>query len=331
MGTKRTQFFDGFQSETTPDTVLVSASGIIGDWKGAWTSQDYVENDAVYFEGSGYICILDTTAQQDPTDPTYWELVSLKGETLDIDEANVTLDEAKIATIEALPNPSPLDRYMITIETDSRANQALPAEISGDQARNLLTWDGSVWKSHGQFIGDDGAAGADGATGPQGPSGEDAAGISVREMPTGIVDGVNDTFTLSNTPTSDQHISVFLDGNFVYDNEFSLVANTVVFITPPAPGQIVFSWYSYGGNPVTLPGTENLEYHTVTAGEETAKQFTLTNPPGDTTKVLVDIIGGTSQAFSIDFTISGSTFDWNGLGLDGILIENDVVRLKYFS
>ena len=110
MGTKRTQFFDGFQSETTPDTVIVSASGLIGNWQGAWSMQDYVQNDAVYYQGSAYICILDTTAQQDPTDATYWELAALKGEEFRIDETG-DLTDAKIATIEALPGITGLNRY----------------------------------------------------------------------------------------------------------------------------------------------------------------------------------------------------------------------------
>lgn len=328
MSTKRTQFFDGFTSETTPDTVLVSANGVVGNWLGPWTAQDYVENDAVYFEGSSFICILDTTAQQDPTDPTYWEQVATKGESIDIDEGEVVLDEAKIASIEALPGITPLDRYQITVISDDRLDNAVPAEISGDMALNLLTWDGTVWKNHGRFIGPEGPAGAEG---PQGPQGENATGEFARETPAGVVDGVNDTFTLVNTPTSDQSVSVFLDGNFQYDSEYTLAGNAIIFNTPPATGQIVFVWYSFNGSPVVIPGTENLIYHTVTAGEEAAKQFTLTTAPADATKVLVDVIGGTSQQYLVDFTIAGSNFSWSGLGLDGLLVENDIVRIKYFS
>lgn len=327
MSTKRTQFFDGFQSETTPDTVLVSASGLIGVWQGAWSMQDYVKNDAVYYQGSAYICILDTTAQQDPTDGTYWELAALKGEEFRVDETG-DLTDAKVAAIEALPGITGLNRYFFVVQSDTRVDQNIPAELSGDQALNLIVWDGTAWDSLAQFTG---SAGSAGAVGPQGPAGEDAAGISVREVPTGTVDGVNDTFTLSNAPTTDQHISVFVDGNFLEDSEFSVSGTTLILVTPPALGQSIFAWYSYGGVPVVAPGTEIIEYHTVTAGEETAKQFTLSNSPQDGTLVLVDIIGGTSQHYSVDFTITGSTFDWNGLGLDGQLTENDVVRLKYFT
>ena len=255
--TKRINFFDGFTSETTPDTVIVSASGLIGTWQGDWVSQDYVKNDAVHYDGNAYICILDTTASQDPTDGTYWELAVQKGD-----------------------------------------------------------------------VGPEGPQGPTGDTGPIGPS---AAGISVRETPAGIVDGINADFTLSNTPTSEQYVSVFIDGNFQYDTEYSITTNVVTFNTAPALGQTVFVWYSHSGTPVSVPGVENIEYHTVSAGEETAKEFTLTSAPGDVAKVLVDIIGGVSQEYSVDFSITGSTFSWSGLGLDGILVENDIVRLKYFS
>lgn len=332
--TKRINFFDGFTSETTPDTVIVSAEGIIGTWQGAWVSQEYILNDAVYFNGSGYICILDTTAAQDPTDGTYWDLVVLKGESVDVDEGAISFDESKIGTIEALVGPSPLNRYTVSVLTDDRSNQALPAEISGDMTLNLLTWDGTDWKSHGQFIGSDGSDGADGTIGPQGPQGdpgEDATGISVREVPTGLVNGSNVTYTLSETPTSTEHISVFIDGNFQNDTEFSVTTNVVTMTTAPALGQSIFVWYSHSGTIPSVAGVENIEYHTVTGGEATAKQFTMSATAAASSKVLVDVIGGSSQENAVDFSIAGSTFDWSGLGLDGVLAASDVVRLKYFS
>lgn len=78
-------------------------------------------------------------------------------------------------------------------------------------------------------------------------------------------------------------------------------------------------------------GTENVEYHTISSGEATAKQFTLSATPLSGAKVLVDIIGGVSQQYSADFIISGNIFDWSGLGLDGLLTTGDVVRLHYAS
>ena len=57
--------------------------GASGDlrWAGQWTSTNYTANDVVEYLGSAYVCILDTTSSQNPTDGTYWELLASKGNT----------------------------------------------------------------------------------------------------------------------------------------------------------------------------------------------------------------------------------------------------------
>jgi len=155
-----------------------------------------------------------------------------------------------------------------------------------------------------------------------------------REIPTGLINGVNTSYTLSFVPLSAEHISVYIDGTFQEDADFSLLGNTITMGTAPALGQSVFVWYMHDGNvsPISPPaGTEALEYHLVTAGEEAAKQFTLSATPATAAKTLVDIIGGTSQQFGVDFTITGDVFDWSGFSLDGLLTDGDVVRLRIVS
>lgn len=220
MSTKRTNFFDGFTSETTPDTVIVSASGLIGVWQGEWQSQDYVENDAVYYEGSSYICILDTTSMQDPTDPTYWELAALKGEEFQVDETD-DLDEAKISTIEALPNIDGLNRYFFVVQSDTRANQTLPAELNGDQSLNLISWDGTVWKSIAQFTGDQGIQGIQGPQGIQGIQGDPGEGVPAGGTTGQILDKVDGTDY--NTQWTDT-----FTGNKTFDNDVTIEGNLTV-------------------------------------------------------------------------------------------------------
>lgn len=155
-----------------------------------------------------------------------------------------------------------------------------------------------------------------------------------REVPTGSINGVNDTFTLSFVPLTNEHIVVFLDGINQNDTEFSVSGTTLTMTTPPANGQSLFVWYVTDGTaePVSQPaGTEQLIYHEVTSGEESSKQFDMGPTPATASKTLVDIIGGTSQHFGVDFTISGSTFDWDGFGLDGTLNQGDVVRIRFLS
>ena len=77
-------------------------------------------------------------------------------------------------------------------------------------------------------------------------------------------------------------------------------------------------------------GTQQVEYRTLTAGEIAAKEITLGQTPKTANKVILDVPSGTPQEYAVDFTVSGTTLSWNGLGLDGALISGDVIRIMYF-
>lgn len=76
-------------SNTTYWDLLVSkgVQGVIGDtgpagdlnWQGTWISQNYVINDTVEYNGSSYVCTLNTISNEIPTNGTYWNLVAVKG------------------------------------------------------------------------------------------------------------------------------------------------------------------------------------------------------------------------------------------------------------
>lgn len=74
-----------------------------------------------------------------------------------------------------------------------------------------------------------------------------------------------------------------------------------------------------------------VEYHTLSAPEIAAKQFTLADTPETASEVLIDLIGGSSQIFAVDFTVSGSVVDWTGLALDGQVIAGDILRVVYLT
>jgi len=162
-------------------------------------------------------------------------------------------------------------------------------------------------------------------------------GVGMQEIPAGPVNGVNTTFgPLSQTPSSEDSVLVFVDYVVVDKAGWSLVGSSIVFggAYIPQTGQSVYVYYLTTGIPATPPaptGTVHVEYHTISAGEATAKQFNLADSPADPTLALVDIIGGTSQQYSLDFTIAGAVFNWSGLGLDGTLAAGDVVRLWYIT
>lgn len=72
----------------------------------------------------------------------------------------------------------------------------------------------------------------------------------------------------------------------------------------------------------------NFEYHTVTASEVLAKQFSLIKDPAGI-NICIDIIEGTSQQPGVDYQITGRVVSWDGLALDGVIEAGDIIRCIY--
>lgn len=166
---------------------------------------------------------------------------------------------------------------------------------------------------------------------------DSSGAVGYQEVPAGVRNGINTTFgPLTYTPSDGNSILVFIDDVLVEQPDWSLVGSSIVFGAAriPVAGQSVYVFYLTAGVAATPPvptGTPHTEYHTVSSGEATAKQFNLASSPADPTLTLVDVIGGGAQQYIIDFTIAGSVFNWSGLGLDGYLMAGDVVRLFYIT
>ncbi len=77
--------------------------------------------------------------------------------------------------------------------------------------------------------------------------------------------------------------------------------------------------------------TEQVEYRTISGAESSAKQLTLTATPTSAAKVMLDVIGGGAQEYSVDYTVSSATLSWSGLALDGVLSSGDKLRIHYWS
>jgi len=74
----------------------------------------------------------------------------------------------------------------------------------------------------------------------------------------------------------------------------------------------------------------NVDYFTISPGEEIAKQIQLSGTPTDPSKTLVDIYGGGGvQIYSIDYTVSGDILSWSGLRLDGVISSGDEIRVVW--
>lgn len=89
------------------------------------------------------------------------------------------------------------------------------------------------------------------------------------------------------------------------------------------------SWVELGG--ITQQETDVVEEFTLTSTDITNKKVTLTYTPVNPNYVRLDVIGGGAQDNGVDFTVNASTkeLSWSGLGLDGILEANDVLRITY--
>lgn len=90
----------------------------------------------------------------------------------------------------------------------------------------------------------------------------------------------------------------------------------------------------YASYPVTGSGgggttTRTVELHTVTLGEATAKQLTLSATPTTANFTVLEIAGAPSQFYGDDFVVTGDTLSWAGLGLDGILDTGDRLTIIY--
>ena len=79
----------------------------------------------------------------------------------------------------------------------------------------------------------------------------------------------------------------------------------------------------------SVPDGYIVEHRDLTMAEATNKELTLANTPPDGTKVSLDIVSGVPQQYGTDYTVTGDTLSWNGLGLDVTLEEGDKVRIIY--
>lgn len=59
------------------------------------------------------------------------------------------------------------------------------------------------------------------------------------------------------------------------------------------------------------------------------KSVTLAATPANPASTVLHVQGAPHQEYGIDFTVSGTTLSWNGLGLDGLLESGDKLRVVY--
>jgi len=79
-----------------------------------------------------------------------------------------------------------------------------------------------------------------------------------------------------------------------------------------------------------IGGIDEVEYITVDGDDITNKYTSLAQTPYVASETMLDIIGGGPQVYTIDFTvISGTRLNWDGLGIDGVIEADDIMRVSY--
>jgi hypothetical protein len=159
-----------------------------------------------------------------------------------------------------------------------------------------------------------------------------------QEVPSGVVDGINDSFSLAGQVINQSSTIVFVDGIVSEVTEWNLVqgsnTSSILFNTGsiPATGQSVYVFYlvnaaSFGG--VTRTLTPETAYYTLSPTDITNGFVMLPHNPANVTSVLCDIIGNTGQIYGDDFTVSGMTLSWTGLGMQSVLFSGSKLRVNY--
>ncbi len=75
--------------------------------------------------------------------------------------------------------------------------------------------------------------------------------------------------------------------------------------------------------------TKKVETITLDATAITNKYVTLSQTPKDATAVECTPVGGGQQAYTTDFTVSGTQLNWSGKGMDGLVASGDKLIISY--
>lgn len=92
---------------------------------------------------------------------------------------------------------------------------------------------------------------------------------------------------------------------------------------------IVYPSNSGGGGGSVTVYQPVVEIITLTLGDITSKFVELANTPYIASDVLLSIGGAPGQTYGLDYIVSGNNLDWDGLGLDGVLVAGDVLTISY--
>lgn len=128
---------------------------------------------------------------------------------------------------------------------------------------------------------------------------------AVQEVPSGVIDGVNDTFTLVGTPPTAQSLLVFIDGLKLPASEWSLTGPTTIEIAPtsiPVVGQTIDAYFA-----ASLDSTQVFQEIPTGVVNGINDTFTLANIPPYKAAVIVFVDGRKASLASWNLVFPGAS------------------------
>ena len=133
-----------------------------------------VSKYVIAYNGTNFVSYGQFTGLRGEIGPT--GLKGERGESFQVDEFNVQLDDNKLISIENTSNASNNDFYVFVVASDNRSDKTTYG-LNGDVSKYVIAYNGTDFVSYGQFtglqgeIGPTGPFGVNGAQGPTGPTG----------------------------------------------------------------------------------------------------------------------------------------------------------------
>lgn len=127
--------------------------------------------------------------------------------------------------------------------------------------------------------------------------------------------------------------SSFLAGRFIGGSSDITLQNAYLhgtdFTSTSGDLTIGGDFYFKEEPPIPIPPQIILDEFTLDAQNISDKYVILSNLPQDGSNVALNVVGGGSQIYGTDYTVSGFFLSWSGLALDGVFAPGDLIRALY--
>lgn len=136
---------------------------------------------------------------------------------------------------------------------------------------------------------------------PFGAIATDEWGLYIEDMANNWIEGA---LKIGGTDVPDPGQALHVDGNVLIDGDLEVTG-------------------------AILGVSEVTHIYTLLAGDITAEEITLPSTPGTPAQVRVMVIGGIEQENGVDFSVTGTTLSWSGLGYAALAEAGDKLIVSY--